>query len=260
MEIRARSLTRGFPAPGRFGLSLRRRPALRGVDLAVGEGEIAALAGENGSGKTTTLRLLAGLLAPDSGEALLDGRPATSAKARRRLGYAGEEDRFPPGLTVGGVLRYAAVLAGVRTAEAGRAARAVGLEGRLDAPAARCSRGVRRRVSLAAALVGHPAALILDEPLTGLDPVARVRSMAAIRAAAASGAAVILSLHDAAVIEALADRMILLVDGSVADHGPPEEFRRRTRNRQGEAPASAVSAASEDWLAAALARPERRPG
>ena len=256
MEIRARSLTRSFPARGRFGLLSRRRPAARGITLAVADGEVVALAGENGSGKTTTLRLLAGLLAPDSGEALLGGLPAAAARARRRLGYAGEQDRFPPGLRVGAVLRYAAVLAGFggREArrEAGRAAGTVGLDD-LDAPAARCSRGIRRRLSLAVALVGRPRALILDEPLTGLDPVARARSLAAIREAAGSGAAVLVSLHEAAAVEALADRLVLLADGAVAGEGTPSGFRRASAEPGG-------PGGPGDWLAAALAgpRPHRR--
>ena len=113
-------------------------------------------------------------------------------------------------------------------------------------PAARASRGVRRRVSLAQALLGEPRALVLDEPLTGLDPEARVRSLAAIRAAAREGAAVILSLHEAAAIESVADRLIVLTDGAVAAAGPVEDFvakARRDRSAAGE---------SGGWLAAAL--------
>ena len=243
MEIRAHSLTRSFPAPSRFGLSLHRRLAVREVDLRVADGGVTALAGENGSGKTTTLRLLAGLLAPDAGEALLGGAPATRPEARRGLGYVAEGDNFPPGLPIRRILRYAATLAGHSRSdaerEARRAAETVGVEEWLGETAVRCSRGIRRRVSLAQALLGRPSALILDEPLTGLDPVARVRSVAAIREAAASGAAVIVSLHDAAAIEALADRLIVLRGGVVVAEGPVREFT-----------------GAANWLAVTLARPD----
>ena len=250
MEIRARRLSGSYPAPGRFGLALSRRTVVREVSFAVRPGEVVALAGKNGSGKSTTLRLLAGLLPADCGEALLGEIPATRSEARRHLGYLGEEDEFPGGLKVWDILRYAAVLAGRRgpeaRREAARTAAAVGLAERLLLPAARASRGVRRRVSLAQALLGEPRALVLDEPLTGLDPGARARSLAAIRAAARRGAAVILSLHEAAAIESVADRLIVLADGAVAAAGPVEDFVAK--------PGAERSAAGEDggWLAAAL--------
>lgn len=255
MEIRARKLSGSYPAPGRFGLALRRRTVVREVSFAVAPGEVVALAGRNGSGKSTTLRLLAGLLPADHGEALLGEAPAVRSEARRRLGYVAEEDEFPAGLKVRDVLRYAAVLAGVRgraaRREAERTAAAVGLTEWLALPAARASRGVRRRVSLAQALLGEPRALVLDEPLTGIDPEARVRSLAAIRTAARDGAAVILSLHEAAAIESLADRLIVLADGAVAAAGPVGEFVGKGGKGR--------SAPGEEggWLAAALngARP-----
>lgn len=247
MEIRARSLTRSFPAPGRFGLSFRRQTAIREVGFRVREGEIVALAGENGSGKTTTLRLLAGLLRPDSGQALLGGRPAVRPRARQGLGYAAEEDEFPPALKAGAVLCLSAALAGLSAGtsrkECARVAAALDLEAWLGVPAARCSRGIRRRLSLAQALLGHPSALLLDEPLTGLDPVARARALAAIRAAARSGAAVLASLHDPGAILALADRLILLRGGRVAEAGPVSDF---LPGESGNPPETA------DWLAAAL--------
>lgn len=247
MEIRVRSLTLSYPAPGPFGLGRRRRPAVRGLNLEVASGEVVSLAGRNGSGKSTTLRLLAGLLRPDSGEALLGGIPATRSEARRRLGYVAEEDDFPAGLRVRDVLRYAAALAGQRGAvgreQVEAATEATELGEWLDEPASRCSRGVRRRVSLAQALVGKPAALVLDEPLTGLDPVARGQAVAAIRRAAAEGAAVIVSLHDAFAIEAVADRLIVLAQGAVLAAGPAEEF---AAIRDG------ATAAPGGWLAALL--------
>ena len=254
MEIRARSLTFSYPAPGPFGLSLGRRTAVRDVDLAAVPGEVVALAGENGSGKSTTLRLLAGLLKPDSGEALLGGIVATNPSARLRLGYVAEMDDFPAGLTVRATLGYAAALAGLRgpraRREVGTAAETAGLERWLDVPAARCSRGIRRRVSLAQALVGRPGALLLDEPLTGLDPVARVRSIAAIRRAAARGAAVVVSLHDAAATAALAHRLLVLADGAVAAAGPLEDFTAAGADPPGSGPG--------DWLAGVLGA--RNPG
>ncbi len=267
MEIRARALTGSHPAPGRFGLPVARRPAVRKLDFAVSDGEVVALCGENASGKTTTLRLLAGLLTPDSGEALLDGRRAADAEARRRLGFAGEQDHFPPGLPVGVLLRYAGALAGLprkdSRREAQRAAESLGIEAQLDAPAGRCSRGVRRRISLAQALLGRPAGLILDEPLTGLDPVARIRAIGAIHDAARSGAAVLLSLHDAAAVEALADRLILLVDGAVAGEGKPSGFREAAAGRERQQPPLPTvgeiggPGLAGDWLAIALGRASR---
>ena len=250
MEIRARSLTCSYPAPGRFGLALRRRTAVRNVSFEVAQGEVVALAGKNGSGKSTTLRLLAGLLPADTGEALIGGIPATRTEARRGLGYVAEEDEFPAGLKVRDILDYAAVLAGHRGRRARRAtqraAEAAGLERWLGFPGARCSRGVRRRVSVAQALLGEPRALVLDEPFTGLDPQARVQSMAAIRRAAQRGAAVIVSIHEAAAIESLADRLIVLADGAVAASGPLAGFIANGNERIG------APRISGDWLSAAL--------
>ena len=227
MDIRARALTRAFPARGGRGL-LVRRPAVRGLDLRVGPGEVGALVGENGAGKTTALRLLAGLLRPDSGEALLGGVPAVRARARRGLGYADEEEAGPGTATVGEILEFAAILAGAGRREsrglAAAAAAELGLDGALGMPVRRCSRGTRRRLALARALVGCPAALLLDEPLTGLDPLARERAVAAIRSAADRGAAVLLSLHTAAAVEALADRVFVLRDGALAASGPMRRF------------------------------------
>ena len=250
MEIRARKLSGSYPEPGRFGLALGRRTVVREVSFAVAAGEVVALAGKNGSGKSTTLRLLAGLLTADRGDALLGQVPATRSEARRRLGYLAEEDEFPAGLRVRDILRYAAVLAGYRgpgaRREAERTAAAVGLAEWLTVPASGASRGVRRRVSLAQALLGEPRALVLDEPLSGLDPEARVRSLAAIRSAARGGAAVILSLHEAAAIESLANRLIVLADGAVAAAGPVGDFVAQAgadRSPAGE---------SGGWLAAAL--------
>lgn len=247
MDIRARSLTKSFAAPGVRGLSTR-RPAVRGLELEVAPGQVAALVGENGAGKTTTLRLLAGLLEPDSGEALLGGLPATEARARRGLGYADEEDPAYAGATVSEILRFGARLAGAGRLEARRAADEAagrfGIAAEAGTPANRCSRGVRRRLALAAAFAGEPRALILDEPLTALDPSARETVIRALREAARGGAAVLCSLHTAASVEALADRVFALRKGLLLREGPLSDFLPEGRG-QG-------AGARPDWLAAAL--------
>jgi ABC-type multidrug transport system ATPase subunit len=250
LEICARSLSLSFPEPGRFGLRLRRRTAVRDVSFEVAAGEVVALVGRNGAGKSTTLRLLAGILPPDAGTALLGGVPAARAEARRRLGYLPEEDAFPGGLRVGDILRYAAVLAGYRGGrvrrEVERAAEAASLGAWLAIRGSHCSRGMRRRVSLAQALLGEPRALVLDEPLGGLDPEIRARSCESIRRAAEGGAAVVLSLHEASVIESLADRVIVLADGAVAADAPLGELA------PGAGKGGAACTAGADWLAATL--------
>lgn len=250
LEICARSLSVSFPEPGCFGSGPARRIAVRNVSLQVTPGEVVALVGKNGSGKSTTLRLLAGVLPPDGGNALLGGIPATRSEARRHLGYLPEEDEFPDGLRVGDILRYAAVLAGHRgrrvRREVDRAADAAGLGAWLAVSGSDCSRGIRRQVSLAQALLGEPRAIVLDEPFGGLDPDTRVHWRDSIRQAAEGGAAVILSLHDASVIESLADRVIVLARGAVAADAPLEDLA------PGAGAAGCASGADGDWLAATL--------
>ncbi len=222
--IRARALCRSFPAPGRFGLPRGRRTVVEDVDLAVEAGEVLALVGRNQAGKSTLLRLLAGLLRPDAGAALLGGRPATEAAARRGLGYLGEGPPLPRGLLPMEAVLLAARLAGAGRREAARVAEEVGLPDRLRQSLARCSRGVRQRTGLAAALVARPRALILDEPFSGLDPVGRDVAAKAIRGASEGGTAVILSLHSQRGAEILADRIAVLRAGRLVRQGPVREF------------------------------------
>ncbi len=255
-RILARRLTRSFPVRGWRAGPVRRRVAVRDLDLAVRPAEVVALVGENGSGKTTTLRLLAGLLAPDSGEALIAGRPASHPAARRGLGYAPEEDEFPGGLEVRGVLRLHAGLAGLRGVTARdavrRAAAALDLDPWLSRRPSRCSRGVRRRVSLAQALLARPDALVLDEPFTGLDPVARTNAFGAVRRSADRGAAVLVSLHDERAVETLADRVVAIAEGAMVAAGPVDELRQR--------PLAGGTGGDAGWLADLLARPGRGRG
>jgi ABC-2 type transport system ATP-binding protein len=168
----ARDLTKVFRTP-----FLRRRvEALRGVSFAVEAGSVTGFLGANGAGKTTTLKVLLGLLAPTSGTATLFGQPVPSRKARERIGFMPESPSFPPNQTAREIVAFAATVQGasfVAKASEESLARA-GLEhGAWDRPTSSLSKGQAQRVGLAAAIVADPDLLILDEPMSGLDPLGR---------------------------------------------------------------------------------------
>ncbi len=210
--IRARSVRRSFPSAGNV---------VEDVSFDVAAGETVALVGRNQAGKSTLLRLLAGLLRPDSGEALLGGLPATRPSARRGLGFLDEGAPLPGGLRPLEAVQLAARLGG---GDAKAAAERVGVPVASRRPLSRCSRGIRQRAGLAAALAPASRALILDEPFSGLDPVAWDLAARAIRDAADAGAAVLLSLHSESAVTSLADRVAVLRRGRLVREGPARDF------------------------------------
>ena len=187
----------------RFG----RVRAVDGVGFAVAPGEVLGLLGPNGAGKTTTLRLVAGVLRPDEGTVRLDGidLAARPAEARRRLGYLPEQLALPPELRVVEYLAFRAAIRDLpRSGRAGAIDEALASCRLADAartPIGALSRGFRQRVGLAAALLGGPPALVLDEPTAGLDPQQGAETRALIRALA-PGRAVLFSSHLLAEVEA----------------------------------------------------------
>src|SRR5437763_9273418 len=155
----------------RFG----ERPALAGIDLRVGPGEVVLVTGPNGSGKTTLLRLLATVLRPTEGLAAVYGHelPAEAKAVRPLVGYAGHEALVYPGLTAAENLRLYAALYGVADDGVGQALERVGLSRRAGDRAAELSRGMRQRLSPARAPLHGPRLLLLDEPTAGLDAEGR---------------------------------------------------------------------------------------
>jgi len=201
--LEARSLTRRF---GRF-------TAVDAVDLRVDRGEIVGLLGANGAGKTTLMRMVLGLLEPTSGSVALFGSPPSRA-TRLRIGYLPQNLGLYRDLTVAENLRFAAGVYGVTPAEAppGTAATLVG----------DLSLGMQRRVAFAVALQHSPDLLVLDEPTSGVAPLARARLWERIRAAAGDGAAVLVSTH--AMDEARqTDRLVLMHLGRVVGTGTENE-------------------------------------
>ncbi|MCU0222857.1 MAG: ABC transporter ATP-binding protein [Acidobacteria bacterium] len=210
----------------RFG----RVRAVDGVGFAAAPGEVLGLLGPNGAGKTTTLRLVAGVLRPDEGTVRIDGVDALARplEARRRLGYLPEQLALPPELRVVEFLAFRAALCDLPR-RARPAAIAEAVESCRLADAARMligalSRGYRQRVGLAAALLGGPPALVLDEPTAGLDPAQAAETRALVRALAARRA-VLFSSHLLPEVEETCDRVVILDGGRVAAEGTVAALR-----------------------------------
>jgi ABC-2 type transport system ATP-binding protein len=197
------------------------RPAVQGLDLALGRGQVLGLLGINGAGKSTTLSMIAGALAPDSGRILLDGQELAEqpALARRLVGWLPERAPLWQELTVGEHLDAHGRLRGLR-GDALKQARTRVIERLELAPLERrlagvLSQGQRQRLGLACALVHQPALLVLDEPGNALDPVQLAALRTLIREQAAAGTAVILSTHVLAEVTAVCDRVAILHEGTL---------------------------------------------
>ncbi len=194
------------------------QPVLRGVSFAVQRGEILGLLGPNGCGKTTTLRLVAGFLTPDSGEVRVCGEPLGSGSlaARRRIGYLPERAPLYDALRVHDYLDFIAAAKGVvRAARAQAIERAIAdftLERVVRKPVGMLSKGYRQRVGLAQATLADPEVLLLDEATNGLDALQIVEARALIRRGSA-GRAVIFCSHLMQEVTALCDRVIVLHEG-----------------------------------------------
>lgn len=208
----------------RFG----RIEALRGLSLSVGEGEIYGLLGPNGSGKTTFIRCVAGLVSPDKGTvAVLNGTPS-EAVGSSHIGYMTQVAALYTELTVEENLRFFAELAAVNDARARieEALRTVELLDRRRSPVATLSGGMRQRLSLAAALLHRPRLLLLDEPTVGVDPSLRRDFWTHFRSLAATGTSILVSSH---VMDEAArcDRLGLISEGRLLAEGSAAELVAR---------------------------------
>jgi ABC-2 type transport system ATP-binding protein len=204
--------------------------ALDGISLAVDEGAVLGLLGHNGAGKTTSVRVAATLLRPTSGSVRIRGVDAVNHPhdVRRQIGVTGQYAGLDDYLTARENLELVGRLLGLGRGAATRAAALVDrfdLGELADRRVGQLSGGSRRRVDLAASLVGSPAVLFLDEPTTGLDPVARSRFWDEIRAVAAAGAAVVLTTQYLVEADQLADRIAVVDHGRLVATGTPAELK-----------------------------------
>lgn len=211
--------------------------AVRGLTLSVAAGEVYALLGANGAGKTTALRCLATLLRPTSGTASIDGHDAVREplEVRRRLGFLAASMGLYERLTARELLVYFAGLHGLAGAEAeARVAGAVetfGIAPFADRLCGKLSTGQRQRVSIARATVHDPPALVLDEPTLGLDVLSGEAIYRFIDGARARDRAVLFSTHQMSEVELLADRVGIIAGGRLVAEGTAEELVSRTGER-----------------------------
>jgi ABC-2 type transport system ATP-binding protein len=196
--------------------------ALAGVSLSVGAGEVFALVGPNGAGKTTLVRCLTGTTEPDAGTVRLLGESPRDAR-KQRVGLLPQAFSPPERLTARELVAYyAGLYDDARDPEA--VLREVGLDPNDDTWYGDLSGGQRRRACVAAALVNDPDALFLDEPTTAVDPAGRRALWSVFEDLADAGTTILLTTHDMAEAERLADRVALLADGAVAATGTPREL------------------------------------
>lgn len=213
--------------------SFRQRPAVRAASFTVATGETVAFLGPNGAGKSTTMRMIAGFLEPDSGDAFINGASILSDRthAQGALGYLAEGAPLYLDLSVRAFLAFLARTHGLsrettKTAIA-RVAEDAGITDVMSRPIETLSKGYRRRVALAGAIVHDPPVLILDEPTDGLDPNQKIAMRALIRRMSETKA-ILISTHQLDEVEAMCSRVVLIDRGEIITDTTPAGLAART--------------------------------
>jgi ABC-2 type transport system ATP-binding protein len=229
--IETDGLTKSFRTrAGRAGKS--RVDAVRGVDLAVAEGEIFGFLGPNGAGKTTTLRMLATLIEPDGGDAMVAGANlrAEPGEVRKRIGYVAQGGSTWEEVTGREELIQHARYYGISKAQARqRAAKALAAFDLTEFADRKCktySGGQRRRVDIAMGIIHDPKVVFLDEPTTGLDPQSRAHMWDEVRRLRETGMTVFITTHYLDEADALCDRIAIIDHGRVVAEGTPGDLKR----------------------------------
>jgi ABC-2 type transport system ATP-binding protein len=234
----------------------RKKVALKPLDLEIRRGEIFGLLGPNGSGKTTTMKLLLGLIFPTSGEAFVFGREATDVTKNERIGYLPEESYLYKFLDAEETLDFYGRLFDMPPEERKRRAAAliemVGLTRDRKRQLREYSKGMTRRIGVAQALINDPELVLLDEPTSGLDPIGTREMKDLIVDLKARGKTVIMCSHLLADVEDVCDRIAVLHQGELKELGRVEDLLRVTDVTQ--IRASGLPAAAQDEIRAVLAK------
>jgi ABC-2 type transport system ATP-binding protein len=223
--IEIENLTKEYP----FGfLHLKKKTSLEGLDMQVETGEVFGFIGPNGAGKSTTIKLLMGLIFPTAGTARILGKPISDVEMHRDIGYLPEQPYFYDYLTAAEVLDYFARFHGLtatdRKERVERMLRNVGLETARKIQLRKYSKGMLQRVGLAQAILHDPKLVILDEPMSGLDPVGRREVRDIILELKRQGKTVMFSTHILSDAEMLCDRVGVIVGGKLRGVGAPGQL------------------------------------
>ena len=222
--LRTEQLSKTFEV----GVRRKRVQAVKDLDLAVQDNEIFGFVGPNGAGKTTTIKMLMGLIFPTSGKAFIYDAPIPSAEAKRRIGFLPENPSYYEFLTGREALRFFGQLSGVVASELPRRVdellELVGLSDATDRQIRKYSKGMQQRLGIAQALVGDPSFVVLDEPMSGLDPIGRKDVRDLILELKRRGKTVLFSTHILPDVEALADRVGVILGGQMRDVGRISEL------------------------------------
>jgi ABC-2 type transport system ATP-binding protein len=205
------------------------------VSLSIPPG-VTTLVGPNGSGKTTLMNLMTGLVQPSSGHVSVLGlTPGDATRFFREVGYCAQFDSFPRGLTGWDFLMDSLLLHGMSKGDASRLAREAIQRVRLgDASSRRIagySKGMRQKIRLAQAIAHHPRVLVLDEPLNGLDPMARAESLALFEELSRQGMHLVISSHILDEVDRISDRVVLITGGYLVAEGNIHQVRQEVRDK-----------------------------
>lgn len=216
---------------------MKRQVVLHDVSAAIHRGRTTGFLGANGAGKTTLIHLIVGIRQPLSGRVLLDGAPTADAASRARMGYLPERPYFYEHLTGRRILRYFAQLSGIPRAEREprirHALEVVGLQDSGEKELRNYSKGMLQRIGIAQAILHDPELLILDEPMSGLDPIGRREIRQLIQDLKAKGTTIFFSSHVVSDVEAVCDDVIAIQKGKVLGCGPISEVASRFGTLEG---------------------------
>jgi ABC-2 type transport system ATP-binding protein len=223
--IEIENLTKDYP----FGfLHLKKKRSLEGLTMCVNQGEIFGFLGPNGAGKSTTIKLLIGLIFPTAGTARILGKPISDVTMHQHIGYLPEQPYFYDYLTAAELLDYFARFHELKDADrrerVARTLKKVGLETARKIQLRKYSKGMLQRVGLAQAILHDPQVVILDEPMSGLDPVGRREVRDIILELKRDGRTVLFSTHILSDAEMLCDRVGVIVGGKLRGVGAPDEI------------------------------------
>ncbi|MGE0399309.1 MAG: ATP-binding cassette domain-containing protein [Kofleriaceae bacterium] len=228
LAIEVKDLRKTFRTP----FARRKVEALRGVSFSVEKGHLFGFVGPNGAGKTTTIRTLMGLIRPTGGSATILGHAIPSRAARFRVGFLPESPYFYDYLTVGELLdlagRLFGVAASVRKKRADELIERVGLSRARTQSLKKFSKGMLQRAGLAQALMNDPDLVVLDEPMSGLDPIGRKEVRELMVSLRDAGKTVFFSTHILSDVEAITDRVAIVARGTLVASGTPHDLVKRT--------------------------------